>query len=375
MGSAAYTPGLKIVARTQFEKDRRLPMYGEVHVKEGDGVKAEDVVASTHLPGNVTPLNVANILGCEPKEVREFMLKKENDKVKKGELIGETPGLWGFFKTQVLSPIDGTIENVSDVTGQIILREPPIPVEVYAYVDGVVKEVFPREGVQISAEACFIQGIFGLGPEVVAPLEVVAQTPEEILDASNVRPEHKGKIIVGGALVTAAGLKKAVEVGVKGVVVGGYDALDLKEFLGYDLGVAITGTEDKGVTLVVTEGFGKIQMAQKTYDLLKQHQGKKTSINGATQIRAGVIRPEVVIPLETAGSDEEKRPASMGMDVGSLIRIIRQPNFGAVAKVVALPEKPTVIPTEAKVRIVEIELLNSGERLTLPRANVEIIEG
>ncbi|MFZ5951724.1 MAG: hypothetical protein ACOYXC_13520, partial [Candidatus Rifleibacteriota bacterium] len=182
------------------------------------------------------------------------------------------------------------------------------------------------------------------------------------------------KIVVGGSLVTAAALNRAVELGVKGVVVGGYDAHDLKEFLGYDLGVAITGTEDKGITLVVTEGFGKINMAQKTFDLLKNCVGKKASINGATQIRAGVIRPEVVIPIEGAKLSDSDKSANMGMTIGSLVRIIRQPHFGEVAKVVNLPEQPTKIPTEAKVRVVEIETLSKAERMILPRANVEIIE-
>jgi len=148
-----------------------------------------------------------------------------------------------------------------------------------------------------------------------------------------------------------------------------------KEFLGFDLGVAITGNEEKGITLVVTEGFGKIQMAEKTYGLLKAAEGRKTSINGATQIRAGVIRPEVVIPVADADISEQKKDKkSGGMKIGGLVRIIRQPHFGAVAKVVSLPEKPVKIPSEAKVRVVEIETLEGKEKYILPRANVEIIE-
>ncbi len=374
MAAAAYTPGLKIVGKTLVEKDRRLPMKGVVHVKIGDRVTAETVVASTDLPGNVYPVNLANMLGCEPKEIKLFLKKAEGDKVERDEIMAETPGLFGFFKTQIKSPIRGTIESLSDVTGQAILREPPIPVEVHAYVDGVVDDIYEEEGIKVNTVATFIQGIFGIGPEVIGELVMIAKSPADVLNKEDIKIEHKNKIIVGGSLVTADALKRAVEVGVKGVVVGGYDAHDLKEFLGYDLGVAITGTEDKGITLVVTEGFGKINMAQKTFDLLKNSIGKKTSINGATQIRAGVIRPEVVIPIEGAQIDQTGKSVGGGMAVGSLVRIIRQPNFGEVAKVVSLPEQPTKIPTEARVRVVEIETLAKKERMILPRANVEIIE-
>ncbi len=372
--ASAYTPGLKVVARTLVEKDRRLPLKGRVHVKKGDKVTAETVVASTDLPGNVFPLNIANLLGCEPREITDFLIKKEGDAVEKDEPIAQTQGFFGFFKTFVRSTIKGTIESLSTITGQAILREPPIPVEVHAYVDGIIDDVYPDEGVKVNTVATFLQGIFGIGPEVVGELKMVAKSPSDILDKDNVKIEHKGKIIVGGSLVTAAALNRAVEVGVKGVIVGGYDAHDLKEFLGYDLGVAITGTEDKGVTLVVTEGFGKINMARKTFDLLNAADGKKASMHGATQIRAGVIRPEVVIPIAVENINQQRHAPNTGMTIGSMVRIIRQPHFGEVAKVVSLPEKPVMIPTEAKVRVVEIQTLGSGEKMFLPRANVEIIE-
>jgi len=372
--ASAYTPGLKIVARTLVEKDRRLPLKGDVHVKKGDRVTAETVVASTNLPGNVYPVNIANLLGCEAREITDFLIKKEGDHLEKDEVMAETQGFFGFFKTLVRSPIKGTVESLSTVTGQAILREPPIPVEVHAYVDGVIDDVYPEEGVKVNTAATFIQGIFGIGPEVIGDLKMAVKSPSDILDKDNITLEHKGKIIVGGSLVTAAALDRAVELGVKGVIVGGYDAHDLKEFLGYDLGVAITGTEDKGITLVVTEGFGKINMAKKTFDLLKNAEGRKTSINGATQIRAGVIRPEVVIPIADANIADQEHAANTGMTIGTLVRIIRQPHFGEVAKVVSLPEKPVIIPSEAKVRVVEIETLSNGEKMMLPRANVEIIE-
>lgn len=372
--ASAYTPGLKVVARTLVEKDRRLPLKGRVHVKKGDKVTAETVVASTDLPGNVYPLNVANLLGCEAREITDFLIRKEGDFVEKDDPIAQTQGFFGYFKTFVRSPIRGTIESLSTITGQAILREPPIPVEVHAYVDGIIDDIYEGEGVKVNTVATFLQGIFGIGPEVIGELKMVAKSPSEVLDKDNIKIEHKGKIIVGGSLVTAAALHRAVEVGVRGVIVGGYDAHDLKEFLGYDLGVAITGNEDKGITLVVTEGFGRINMAKKTFDLLNAAEGKKTSMNGATQIRAGVIRPEVIIPIEVENINEQRHAPNTGMTIGSMVRIIRQPHFGEVAKVVSLPEKPVMIPSEAKVRVVEIQTLDSGEKMFLPRANVEIIE-
>jgi hypothetical protein len=268
------------------------------------------------------------------------------------------------------------VEAVSEITGQVLLREPPMPVEVDAYVDGVVVEVRPEEGVVVETHGTLVQGIFGIGGETFGEIQMAVDSPDQDLDAAQIRPEHKGKILIGGALVTSAALKQAVQCGVHGVVAGGIDDATIKDFLGYDIGVAITGTEEKGVTVVVTEGFGRIPMAHGTFDLLKSRAGLKASMNGATQIRAGVIRPEVVVPLE--GKRAEGGPAAAvvagGLAPGTKIRIIREPHFGALGHVEELPAPLQKLPSEAMVRVLQVRLEEAGASHVLPRANVEIIE-
>ncbi len=369
----AYTPGLKVARATIVRKERRLPLPGQVLKKVGDKVKAEDVVARTELPGNVVPVNVAGLLSVPPEDVPIHMLKKVGDSVKKGEPIAQSKGFLGLFKTTVEAPTDGTIESISKVTGQVILREPPLPVEVKAYIDGEVVEVIENEGVVVETKASFIQGIFGIGEERIGYIHVLVDSPDDVLEADMITEEHKNKVLVGGSFVTSEAIKKAVSVGATAIVVGGIDDANLKDFLGYDIGVAITGNEGKGITLIITEGFGKLRMAHRTFELLKDLEGKKASVNGATQIRAGVIRPEVIVPDESLEIKEEEESLSEGLVPGSLIRIIREPYFGQIGKVVSLPPELREIETEAKVRVLEVELEN-GERVIVPRANVEIIE-
>ena len=374
----AYTPGLKVTEGMTIEKERRLPLAGEVLVQAGVTVKAEDVVAKADLPGNVQLVNVANLLSVPPEEIAEYMLKPVGEVVSEDEIIATTKGLFGLFKSQARSPIDGTIESVSDVTGQVILREPPIPVEVKAYTDGTVTETVPNEGVTVETYGTYIQGIFGIGGETVGNLTVVAESPSDALTAEQILSEHKENILVGGSLVTTAAIQQAIQQGVKGIIAGGIDDADLRELLGYELGVAITGSEEIGITLVITEGFGSISMAEQTFTLLKAREGMKTSINGATQIRAGVVRPEIVIPLlsETTGaaSDAEDGASEGILEVGSSVRIIREPYFGQLGCVTELPVELQNLETEAQVRVLRVELEN-GEQTTLPRANVEAIEG
>jgi len=371
----SYTPGLKVTAFTTLRRERKLPLPGDVLVKVGQRVAASDVVARTQLPGNVQAVNVANLLGVLPEDVEEFLTKPVGSAVDKGEVFAESKSFFGLFRSKCHAPVKGTIESVSKVTGQVLLREEPIPVEVDAYVDGTIVEVHPRSGVTVETRGAFIQGIFGVGGETAGELHVSVSGPEEPLEERSIDAACRGKVVVGGAYVTTAVLRKAIAQGVKAVVIGGFDDHDLRQLLGYDLGVAITGSEELGITLIVTEGFGSIPMATRTFDLLRSCEGRHVSVSGATQIRAGVQRPEIVAPApEGAGAREAAHDSvEGGMKPGDTVRVIRQPYFGRIGKVTALPPELMPLETEAKVRVLEVDFGN-GSRTLLPRANVEMIE-
>jgi len=344
-----------------------------VLVKQGDVVKGNAVVARTAVPGNVQTVNVAGLLGVPAEDVPSLMVKIVGDPVQRGEVIARSRGLFGLLKSEVRAPVSGTVESVSAVTGQVILREPAQAVEVDAYIDGVVDEVIAGEGVVVMNEVSLVQGIFGIGGETRGVLKRVADSPDEVVSAAKIDAEYRDKVLIAGSLVSYEAIEQAVRVGARAVVGGGIEDETLRRFLGYDIGVAITGSEQKGLTVVVTEGFGKMKMAKRSFELLASLEGKMASVNGATQIRAGVIRPEVIVPCVDAGGEQKPSIAEGGLAVGMAVRIIREPYFGMIGRVSALPVELVKIETEALVRVLEVEL-ESGERVVLPRANVEIIE-
>ena len=371
-----YTPGLRVSSCIRHRCRRVLPIQGEVLVQVGDRVGARDVVAQTFMPGDVTPLNMANMLSLPPSDVPECLLKNEGDRIERNEVLARTKGIFGLFKSECKSKVTGTVESISHVTGQVIVRGEPLPVEVLAYLAGEVVDVIPGAGVVIEADVSFIQGIFGIGGETFGPIRMACNDHSQDLTADLITPAMQSAVVVGGARMTGEAVKKAIEVGVSAVVSGGIDDQDLKNILGYDLGVAITGAEDVGVSLVITEGFGDIAMAKRTFQLFASREGDAAAVNGATQIRAGVLRPEVVISL----TDDERRQSVDGslndgfLATGSAVRIIRDPHFGTIGTVSKLPPEPHNLESESRARILEVTT-EAGEQIVVPRANVEIIGG
>ena len=370
----SYTPGLTVSERTIIRRRRLLPLPGKLLVTHGERVRSDQAVARAELPGKVYPINLANQLSIAPDEIKEYLIKKEGDLIQKDEILAENKPLIKWFKTEIRSPVTGTLESLSMVTGQVLLREPPRILELLAYIDGAVVETIPQQGVIVEASCSLVQGIFGIGGETWGEIVIAVQSPDEPLAPAHLKADMKGKIVVGGSFLSAETMAKAKELAVAGLVIGGIHDKDLRALLGYDLGVAITGTEQVGFTLILTEGFGTIPMASKTFKLLSAHTGQKASISGATQIRAGVIRPEIIIPQGATTTSAAAPSQRTGTRLGDPIRIIRDPLFGRIGEVSALPSDLTKIPTESEVRVLEVKFPD-GTTAVIPRTNIEVIEG
>jgi hypothetical protein len=431
-------------------KVRKLPLPGEVLVREGDVVRPDTPVAKISLrPGIPWVIPVARLLGIEPQDLPSAMLRKVGDRVKNKEVIAKAvKGLYG--QKEYEAPTDGIIEEISEKSGRIIIREefgkeePPVSfdaafelgvrprelpkmmlvkvgqevkrgaiiakkgetaafftktarapisgviaaindqtgyvtiarpfkeVVVRAYLAGRVAEVLPERGCVVEAKAVRITGAFGLGRETFGPLRVLVDKPSDVLTADLIDESCAGQIIVGGSQATNEAMAKALAVGVKGVITGTAHYLNLTKSLGVRLGVGITGQEDIDMTVILMEGFGMLAMREQAFRALKQLEGREASINGATQIRAGAIRPEIIVPLDDDVATSQPAVIDEDLAVGQRVRVINDPYFGAIGTIVALPRESRQIETEAVVPVAEVRL-EGGETVTVPRKNVEIL--
>jgi hypothetical protein len=369
----AYIPGLTVASHSVVRRTRRLPLAGEILVRVGQHVAATDVVGRAVLPGALQPIDAAATLEIAPGELPARMCVPVGATVAQGAALARTRGIWGRFQRELRAPRPGTLESVSAITGQIMLRGPARRAERTAFVPGEVVAVEPNIAATIEARVGWVQGVFGVGGETFGPLETLEAARDEAFDEDQLQPAHAGKIVVTSGWLTAAAVHRARALGVRGLGAGGIDDADLRAVLGYDLGVAVTGDEDLGLTLMVTEGFGPLRMAPETFALLVEWQGRMASLCGATQIRAGVVRPELMVPSDDAARPADPVSPATGLAVGVRVRAVSGPALGRLGRCTALPGEPARLATGAWVRVLEVEFADGGRAL-LPHANVELIK-
>lgn len=365
-----FSPGLQARRITTVRKLRELSIPGTVTVTVGDRVSAGEVVAHADQTGEVMVLRVAEKLGIDPSEVERGLKVRVGQSIAAGDVLCEHAGLCGLFRSVFRAPIGGTIDFITARTGHLGLRLPSKRLELRAYIDGVIVDVVAGKSVTIETRGALLQGIFGVGGERSGTIKVLPVGEGEEIHERHISGDVRGAVLVGGTRPSGAALRYAASLGAVGLVVGSIDDQALAEYLGYDLGIALTGDEAVSMSVVVTEGFGVIPMAARTSRILKEFAGRQASLNGATQVRAGALRPEIIIAHTEPGA-EDRDAALEGLRVGASIRLIRVPYFGLRGTIMELPPVAQRIETGAFARVL-VAQLEDGRTVAVPRANVEL---
>lgn len=337
-------------------------------------------------PRSAKPMSVvaaASRLRVSPRFLRMFTTVKEGDFVYEGKVIATTDGM-----DFVYAPISGVVERICPLTGTIVIVKPIKLTKVLAHAEGRVTEIIPYYGAVIESVGAYIQGIFGIGGECFGELMMMSDGPDEPFKPDRINESLKGKILVCGSYASFDSVERARQEGALGLVTGGMDQLDLVRASGEELGVGLTGLEDMNFTIVILEGFGEIAMNGQTWGMLKKNVGKIASLKGATQIRAGVVRPEIIIgsigeydkdasvdtsflPLISEEIDEMPRVTHGPLHIGDRVRCTRPPYFGMWGVVKGLPEESRKVECEALLEVAEVKL-DCGDSVIVPRVNLEV---
>jgi hypothetical protein len=358
-----------------LRRDRLLPLPGEVLLEVGDRVESDTVVARAAGRGVLHTVNVARQLDVLPAEVPAAMRVAEGDQVAAGATLARTRGLWGLMAARCRAPVTATVVAISAHTGQVLLEEPARPLSVTGFLPGIVATVHPGRGVTVAGWAARVAGVLGVGGECLGTLTPAVGRRDAVLDAAQIPADASGAVLLGGALVTAAALARAAAAGAAGLITGGIHDADLSRWRGRDLVLADTTGQTAPLTLVVVGGFGRVPLDPAADALLREHAGRPVGLSAWTRVRAGAVRPEVLVPRPRDAHRDAGVVASAGdLAPGARVQVVAPPWFGRLGRVARLPDAPVTLESGARCRVAEVDL-DQGDTVQVARANLEVLAG
>jgi hypothetical protein len=376
-----------IAPNIMVRKQRRLPVAGDILVRIGSRVEPDDIVARAGIPGTPLTVDVAGPLGVKPKAGQRLLARPVGSTFAAGEaLASRRQGL--TKRLSVKSPVGGTLTGYDAATGQATVTPDSTNFELQAYIDGVVTEHLPYRGVVIDTPAAVVRGIVGVGGERHGVLQVAVADPAEELMPDQISARYAYAIVLGGGTTTAETLRRAVEHNVRALIVGSIPEGELRAFLGYGDGLrgwtlgrtgwdfppqAPSAPQAPPLTLIVVEGFGRVPMAAKAWELLAAHDGGEVAVDGTTRLREGLVRPEVIVPLPRASGVAPFETTAPAIGVRSLVRLIAPPYLGRVGRVLTVSQGKQPVPSGINTTAAEVQLPD-GATVWVPLADLEVLE-
>jgi hypothetical protein len=360
---AAHTP--RLASSVDLVRRRLLHRTGDVLVHVGDRVDAHDVVAREMLPGRLRVIDVAKALGVSPGAAAAHLCVHEGETITAGMELASVRRL-GIRVKQLLSPVEGLVIGIR--AGLLFVRQEPRQRDLTAYVPGEVLEVFPHRGVSIGTTGALVGGIWSSGAEYSAGVLVTTvDHPQAPLTWQQVGIRYRGTVLVGGTLQDPRVLYRARQFRVHGIVVGSMHP-GLRPVC-----------ERLGLMVIITEGMGRIPMAEPVFGLLRSLHGHMALLGGAPggaglgggSAAGNGIGPEVIIP-QPRGQQTLVHEAPRALEVGMVVRLTRPPHVGTVARVETVPMTPQLTAVGIPAMGATVRLPN-GQRVFVPLVNLEVL--
>ncbi|MEK6223219.1 MAG: hypothetical protein N2D54_13320 [Chloroflexota bacterium] len=331
-----------------------LPVPGNVLVRSGQTVEANDIIAQTNLQAEHIVLDIARGLGVLREKANEYIQRSIGDTVPKDAAIATRSGL---ASRVVRAPASGKVVAIRG--GLIVLQVKNEPFELIAGIPGTVLKVEAEMGAIIETSGAWIQGIWGNNQTATGVLEALSDSADHEITAHDLNPDTSGQILMAGHCKDSSVLKFFKDNNLGGLILGSMATklISLSKRMPYPI--------------IVIDGFGELPMNHTAFQLLYSNATREISVNSTSLNRLTGTRPEIIIPLPGAGSP----PIPIDLEnvyVGHKVRILRAPHLGEVGTVSALLTGRTRFPSGLRLPAVEVELMNQ-EKSVVPLANIEVL--
>jgi len=293
--------------RERWSADHSLPIGVTKRAQVGELVRAGDIIAAGATLAGALRVAGARRLGLSPSDLdRELRVRVGSDVVA-GTVLAR---VGRRFARSVTAPIDGRLLHVT-VDGDLYIAPIVDRWTVRATLDGVVSRSDDAI-VEIEGDAWCFQGAAAYGPDAIGELTLGVDGPNADLAAARIDVRLGGRIIVGGARVSAEVITRAHACGVAGLVAGGVPPAGLRVVYGDAVTASGSPSRDDRPTVLCLMGFGSGALPQAVYEPFAALAGARAAIHTASA-RLFVFSTADVGQSETLSpevGDTEDRPAT-----------------------------------------------------------------
>jgi hypothetical protein len=343
---------------TIIRRERRLPQgaMGEGVIREGTRVDPQDVVLRGLMPSDFVILDALKPLGLRRAEqlmTGDALQVNPGDSLNPGELIAK------MGRKVLKSPVRAVFSRIE--AGQVILQTNPEPVEVRALCSGEVTSVRGTQAVLIETIGALLQAAWGNGHKVFSIYQMEPKQGIESLQGETLLPEYRGAALVTTKPITTPLIfSVAVQQEMTAIIAPSMRS-DLRE-------LALKQT----IPVILTEGFGELQMSEIVYNWLRDNLGRQALIDATEPARWSPDRPEIIVPLPTGGTLPPLPIMDQPLVPGVTVRMTRAPLNGLSGRVRRLPDTPRSVENGLRLQGAEVQL-PTGRTVFVPLANLDML--
>ncbi len=374
--TATYEPA--IVRDAVFYVERSLSKDGDLLVRAGDRVEPGTELASAMVAeGRPLLLNIAREFDMEPDAVARYLTRPIGSDFEENEPIARARR--GLRSVTCKAPVRSTLTALDESTGVATLTPQSLPQRLLASVYGEVDSIIEQRGVWLRVGGSRVQGVLGLGRDTFGTLRVAVDRADRELTADMIDSEFRDCIVLGGMTLGTSALRRLIEVGARGVIVGSVSDSEIRRYMASDerepssmmLWRRQAGDfqSSSPLTVFVTEGFGRRRMAQPVYQFLTGQENQSVSLLVPNDADVLSARPTLYLSRERPGGDDAIQRVTVRD--GTLARLVDPEHLGMVVTC-----RSGIVDSAAYTGVlrdvVDVEFSN-GSRHLVPATSLEVL--
>ena len=263
--------------RERWEADHPLPVGVSSRVEVGARVRAGQIIAAGVTVASAMRIAATRKLGLEPDDLERALSVPIGSEVSARTVIARKGRR---FARTLTAPIDGRLLHAT-VEGDVYLAPVVDRWAVRSTLDGEVTRSDDAM-VTVEGEAWGLQGAAGYGPDAIGELALGVESPSADLAATRVDARLAGRIIIGGARVSAEVMTRAHACGVAGLVAGAAPAAGLRVVYGDTVTASGSPSREDRPTVLCLMGFGSAALPREIHGPLAALAGSRAAIHTAS---------------------------------------------------------------------------------------------